>query len=151
MEVSKGRDADSRGVEEGREKLIRLSWGRWGGRTAEERENDLVCEKARKDGRHAALRARGRLRGVKGRVKRGKRSQKGPRGGKGVREHRLIDSAEVSVWLTTRFSSGSLSCNTRAQTVYTDIYRHTHTDRVLLCVRRTRVRGYVNRMIDTLA
>jgi len=68
-----------------------------------------------------------------------------------VREHRLIDSAEVSVWLTTRFFRFSLMQHARADRIYGHIYRHTHTDRVLLCVRRTRVRGYVNRMIDTLA
>lgn len=56
-------------------KLIRLSWVRWGGRTDGERGNDLVCEKARKDGRR--VEARGRLRGVKGRVKRGERIPKG--------------------------------------------------------------------------
>lgn len=84
MEVSKGRDADSRGGEKGRgdeetDSTIVGAMGRKDGRPGKEETTWFV----KRRGKRWAPRvlARGRLRGVKGRVKRGERTPKG-RGGR---------------------------------------------------------------------
>lgn len=151
---------EKRGREERKDtrKLIRLSRERWGGKTADGRRrraggrgNDLVRKDAgerRTERRATVVEKRGRLRG---RLREGQTRTRGAteRDGERVRESigLLIPPPPERVGCALYTVLPVLPASARAS--FTRANTRTRTGVGVPC--RTRVRGYANRMIDTLA